>query len=273
MENNNIVMLKRHFVNYKDPKQTTYYLNQCKDLADYEVIDVTSHNSDPKFRSEISPMFIGPITTPDGTVCNVFETLWQCSKVYPCHVLNGKPTAEYFKWRDAHFAEAAPGLSDKKAIKRLRHINEELGMEHASTMYSLWFNQETGEYQHLSYVEARKRIYFPEYAKLVSGTDTFKRLKEKVDSGKKLAFLDYDSFNLYDNSVKEKMYQKYLEKCKKSKEEPYRTLDDYLNLKTMKDVVNCPFISVGHGFALKALLQGDIEVRDGIVIDIEGILE
>ena len=119
MENKNIVMLKRHFVNYKDPKQTTYYLNQCKDLTDYEVIDVTSHNPDPKFKSDISPMYIGPFTTPDGAVCNIFELLWQCSKVYPCHVdEKGEPIEEYFKWRNLHFAEPKPALNNKKEVKR-----------------------------------------------------------------------------------------------------------------------------------------------------------
>ena len=274
MENKNIVMLKRHFVNYKDPKQTTCYLNQCPDLQDYEVIDVTSHNADPKFKTEISPMFIGPVETPDGATCNVFETLWQCSKVYPCHVDSaGKPTEEYFMWRDSHFAEAKPALNDRKAVKRLRHINDELGVSHNSALYSVWFNPDTQRYEHLSYVEARKKIYFPVYAKLVSGTDTFKMLKSKVDSGAKLAFLDYDCFNLYDDAVKERMYQKYLDQCKKNKVIPDRTLSDYLNLKTVKDLVDCPFMSVGHGVALKALLQGDIEVNDGIVIDNVGMLK
>ena len=77
MENKNIVMLKRHFVSYKDPKTTTYYLNQCRNLADYEVIDVTSKNRDPQFKSDISPMYIGPFVTPDGVIgidANCYKT-------------------------------------------------------------------------------------------------------------------------------------------------------------------------------------------------------
>ena len=274
MENKNIVMLKCHFVSYKDPKTTTYYLNQCRNLADYEVIDVTSKNRDPQFKSDISPMYIGPFVTPDGVTCNVFELLWQCSKVYPCHVNeDGEPAAEYFDWRNKHFAEPKPALNDKRAVKRIRHINDEICSKHKDTLYSLWYNPLTKKYEHLSYVEARKKIYLPVYAKLVAGTKTFKMLKDKVDAGEKLALLDFDAFNIYDDTVKERMYQKYLDSCKKNKITPARTLDDYLSLNTVKDVIDCPFLSVGHGFALKALLQGDIEVVNGEVIDHAGILQ
>ena len=41
----------------------------------------------------------------------------------------------------------------------------------------------------------------------------------------------------------------------------------------MKDVLNCNFMLAGHGFVLKALLQGDLEVVDGKVIDNIGVLE
>ena len=274
MENKNIVMLKRHFVNYKDPKTTTYYLNQCQDLSDYDVIDVTSHNPDPVFRSEISPMFIGPVVTPDGVTCNVFELLWQCSKVYPCHVgPDGEPTGDYFVWRSARFAEPKPSLNDKKEVRRIRHINDELSVKHKDTRYSLWYNKNTGKYDHLSYVEARKKIYIPEYARLVTKTETFRKLKERVDSGEKLAFMDYDAFNLYSTSVKETMFEKYLKACQKEKTVPSRTRDDYMSLNTVKDVISCPFLSVGHGFILKLLLQEDIVVEDGKVIDPDGILE
>ena len=98
-------------------------------------------------------------------------------------------------------------------------------------------------------------------------------LKDKVDAGEKLALLDFDAFNIYDDTVKERMYQKYLDSCKKNKITLARTLDDYLLLNTVKDVIDCPFLSVGHGFALKALLQGDIEVVNGDVIDHVGILQ
>ena len=273
MENKNIVMLKRHFVNYKDPKTTTYYLNQCPDLAGYDVIDVTSHNPDPVFRSEISPMYIGPVVTPDGVTCNVFELLWQCSKVYPCHVgPDGEPTGDYFTWRNARFAEPRPSLSDKSSVKRFRHINTELSANHEDARYSLWYNKNTGKYDHLSYVQARKKIYIPEYARLVSGTETFRKLKERVDAGEKLAFMDYDAFNIYSESAKGKEFERYLDRCKKRKAEPSLTRNDYTRLCTMKDVIDCPFVSVGHGFILKALLQGDISVEDGEVIDREGVL-
>ena len=52
---------------------------------------------------------------------------------------------------------------------------------------------------------------------------------------------------------------------------PY-TLNDYLSINTIKDVINFTGLIAGHGVVLKLLLQGDIEVVDGKVIDHAGIL-
>ena len=38
------------------------------------------------------------------------------------------------------------------------------------------------------------------------------------------------------------------------------------------DIVNNPQFKVGHGYVIKMLLQGDIEVIDGVVIDHVGVL-
>ena len=273
MENRNIVLLRRHWVNHTDPKSTAVYLNQCPDLADFEVIDVTSHNRSEKFRSEISPMFIGPLRSSDGVVCNVFETLWQCSKVYPCHDANGQPNEEYFEWRNRHFAEPKPSLNDKKAIKALRHVNEELGMAHADTLYTACWDEEKKEFVHLNYVEARKKIYFPEYAKLVYNTDSFKELKAKVDAGEKIALMDFDCLNYYNPDAKARLFKSYVDKCKREHRQPAASIDEYIGINSMKDLVGCSFLPVGHGVVLKALLQGDIEVAGGKVIDHSGILE
>jgi len=275
MENKNIVLLKRHFVNYKPEnlKTTAVYVNQCPNLQDYEMIDVTSHNRDSEFKSQISPMFVGPCIAPDGAVAQCLEELWQAAKVYPCFVKDGEPTAEYFEWRNKWYSYPKPGLNSKKEIKLLRHLNEELGAEHSQTLYTCWYNTETKKYDHLAYVEARKRVYFPEYAKVVYNSPAFKELKKKVDSGAKVVLMDYDCFNYYYGREKERAYQRYLNDCKKNNIPTHGTLNDFMNINSIKDLVDCPYARVGHGVALKALLQGDLEVVDGKVIDHSGILE
>ena len=46
-----------------------------------------------------------------------------------------------------------------------------------------------------------------------------------------------------------------------------------MKIKCVKDVVDCPFLLAGHGFAIKMLLQGDIVVdEDGGVFDVTGVL-
>lgn len=73
--------------------------------------------------------------------------------------------------------------------------------------------------------------------------------------------------------AKERLYKSYIDNCKKSKLAPKLTELDYLNINSMKDVVNCSFLKAGHGFALKALLQGDIKVtEDGEIINNGGLL-
>ena len=155
----------------------------------------------------------------------------------------------------------------------MRHACESIGYKHSDTLYFAYFDQEKKEYVSLDYVESRKKVYFKEYAKLVYKSESFKWLKSLLVSGKKLALVDFDGYNYYSTKAKKKLYQSYLDNCKKSKLAPKLTELDYLNINSMKDVVNCPFLKAGHGFALKALLQGDVEVtEDGEIIDNVGLL-
>ena len=47
---------------------------------------------------------------------------------------------------------------------------------------------------------------------------------------------------------------------------------DFTDIKDMKFAVNFAYTPVGHAFVVKALLQGDLEVVDGKVIDHLGML-
>jgi len=269
MENKNIILLKHHPMNVKFTNP--FYVKQVEDkLEDYLIIDVTSRigrnkeflKEHPNFDKELSPFFIGPVVTSDGLTSFVFEHFWQCSKVYPCHYKNNKLTPEFFEWRKKWFEKSA--VTDKNAT---RHPNIELGYGAGDCLFSVIY--EDGKYKHLNYVEARKKLYYPEYAKQVYQSNAFKWLKSLVSEGKKIALVDFDAYNYYsENSMK----ARYLSLKKKY---PTTTLTeaDFTNVKNMKDVINFSPLACGHAFVLKAMLEGDIEVKDGKVIDHIGLFD
>ncbi|MCR4662087.1 MAG: hypothetical protein K5765_08855 [Clostridia bacterium] len=277
MENKNIITLKRHprDLHFDNP----VYRNQLDDddsIYDYVVIDVTSHariykefmREHPNFVKEISPFYIGPVISSDGVKANIFELFWQCGKVYPCHDDGGKPNEEYFKWRNEFYS--------KTTCNRhiMRHTCESIGCEHSDTLYFAFFNKEKNEWEALDYVQSRKKVYWPEYAKLVANTESYKWIKNLVDSGKKVALLDFDVYNYHSENGKRKKYESYINKCKKNATKPAFSESQVQDIKTLKDVINTPFLLCGHGFVLKALLQGDIEVmEDGTVKDNGGLFE
>jgi len=236
IEDRNIVMLRHSFNNLS--WDHPYYVKQCSDIDERIVYDVTSRNPRTEFIRQISPMFVGPVVTGDGINAKCFEMYWQCSKVYPCHAFMGEPTEEYWAWRKEMFSK---GIDEATTYEK-RHPNRKLKMKPSQCMYSLWYNKETGEYERLGYVESRKKEYIVEYAKLIAGTEAFKEMKDLYDSGKKLALVDFDACNYYNDG------------------------------KTIKDMIN-GYKPAGHGYVIKMLLEGDIEVVDGKVIDNIGVLE
>ncbi len=274
MENKNIVTLRHHPLNIKF--DNTFYTSQVDDdLSNYVVIDVTSRiernkqfiSEHPTFAKDLSPFYIGPLISSDGVKANIFEIFWQCGKVYPCHDDNGTPTKEFFKWRNKFYSE-------KKCSRDLmRHACHDLGYEHKDTKYFAFYDKEQKKYLPLNYVEARKKVYFIEYAKLVYNTVSFKYLKSIVDSGKKLALVDFDGYNYYSDQALRSQYKAYVNKCEKNKILPSINEESFLKVKTLKDAINCSFMLAGHGFVLKAMLQGDIEVINGEVIDKTGLLK
>ena len=273
MENKNIILLKHHprNVRFTNP----FYLKQVKNLNEYIIIDVTSRvelnkafmKAHPTFSKDLSPFFIGPVISSDGVEAKIFEIFWQCGKVYPCHDDEGKPNKDFFIWRNDLYAK------EECSKSLMRHACKDLGYEHKDTRYFAYYDKNKKEYLPLYYVEARKKVYFVEYAKLVYNTPSFKYLKELVDKGNKIALVDFDGYNYYYKEALIQRYQSYLNKCKKNKVVPSLTVDDFTSVNTMKKVINCPFMEVGHGFVLKALLQGDLEVVNGEVVDKAGILD
>ena len=274
MENKNILMLRHHPMNVFFTN--SFYTNQTEtSLSDYIIIDVTSRiirNKEfmmkhPNFDKELSPFFMGPIVSTDGTVANLFEIFWQCGKVYPCHDDNGKPNPDFFKWRNEFYAKT------ECSKDLMRHACKDLGYEHKDCRYFAYYDKEKQDYVPLSFIEARKKVYFPEYAKLVYNTPAFRWMKSLVDNGKKIALVDFDGYNYSEPCGMLKKYEQYANKCKKERCTPTISENEFLAVKSMKDAINCPFMSTGHGFVIKALLQGDIEVVGNEVIDNAGILK
>lgn len=240
MEDKNIIMLKKRC------KFT--FKEQCDTYEDYLRIDVTSCNKDKKLVSELSPFFIGPVVSSDGLVALTFEDLWQYGKVYPRIYDENKkivpgidefqnPTEEFYKWRKRFY--------EMKKVKGDRHPALPSAIRHKDCKYMVYFDKD-GNLEKLDYVTSRKKIYIPEYAKLIVNTDSFKEIKRLYQSGKKIALCDFDAWNYYG---------KYLDQDT-----------------TIVDIVNNPQFKVGHGYVIKMLLQGDIEVIDGVVIDHVGVL-
>ena len=273
MENSDILLLRHHPMNVHFTN--TFYKSQTEfDLGEYMIFDVTSRvtrnkefmKAHPGFARELSPFFVGPVTGSDGVRAEIFEIFWQCGKVYPCHDDDGRPNADYFRWRNEFYSK------DECTKDLMRHTCKSIGYEHNDARYFAYFDKEKSEYVPLGYVEARKVVYFPEYAKLIYNTGSYRYLKSLVDSGKRIALVDFDAANYNESCAMQKEYKSYINRCKNNKVAPTLTEDDFTNIKSLKDLINAPFMTVGHGCVIKALLQGDLEVVDGEVIDRAGIL-
>ncbi len=272
MENKNIVMIKHHPMNVFFTN--TFYTNQFgagENPADYIMFDVTSRNKDASITHDLSPFFIGPATSSYDVTFKNFENLWQFSKVYEgdtifnykpslkkeqsipfvCSDNMGNPTEKWWEFNKVG--------ADSSIAYRRPYVGKPLYQ---------YYQNARGEIERLDYVTSRKKVYIPEYAKLVYNTPSFKKLKELVDNGGKIAIIDFDAYNYYNPAAMERLYASIV---KKYPNFTY-TLDDFLAIKTVKDVVNFTGLLAGHGFVLKMLLQGDLEVKNGEVIDNSSVL-
>ena len=201
-------------------------------------IDCTSGNSDPVMREGLSPFYLGPVECYDGLVSQTFERAWQCAKVYPWTLgTYGNPNARYFAWRDEMWAMKRFG--DKMSI-RFPVGKNNVG----KCLYAWW--KVGGTFQKLGYIEGRKHIYIPLYAKAVVKTEAYRRLVELRDSGKNLMLIDFDGYNIH--------HPEY-------------------NF-TYNDAIHCPLLKMGHGFVLAMLLEGVIKVDEGgNVIYADGLMD
>ena len=171
-------------------------------------VDVTSNSG---FWSDLSPFLLPALQY--GSLN--FENLWQFSKVYKKFIMpiDGYPDASWYKWRDASFA-------NPKAIRY------PMG-KGAKPEYLLWDGKK------LSYVEARKAVYAPIYAELVSQIRGYGILQELYKSlcvdSLSLVLRDYDAY-------------------------------DHIAIgRSLREVINDPSRKCGHGFVLAMMLTGELD--------------
>ncbi len=157
-------------------------------LADVFAIDTTSKSG---IWSDLSPFKLGPCKVDSYPPALLMENAWQFSKLYRCHaeVLgvnhpSGKlfvHTMEHIQWRLKGFADPIP-----------RRYPMGKG---AKPLCSLWHGE------HLGYIDARKRIYVPLYAKAVVKTEGFRRLRRMYKNRGLLVLRDYDGYDHGEDSL------------------------------------------------------------------------
>lgn len=247
-------------------------LDEAAKGKEFVRIDCTSGNPDPVMRDGLSPFYLGPVECYDGLVSQTFENAWQFAKVYPSmkfwkftgaegkivrryegllskeekkdHEKNHEegweifvdgsslPNEKYFEWRD--FGWNSPTAFRFPAGKK----------NVGKCLYAWW--KVDGAFQKLGYIEARKAIYIPLYAKAVVKTEAYRRLVELRNSGKNLMLIDFDGYNPW---------------------HPHYGFTSY------NDVIHCPLLKMGHGFVLAMLLDGVIRVEDGVVKYADGLMK
>lgn len=190
----------------------------------FTVINTTSKDQ-INIGFKLSPFYLGPIALYEGRIAKNMENAWQFSKVYKEFVLdNEKPSPQYFAW-------AKKGWSDTYAHRYPYGKG-------AIPLYSYWKTLQNGIWiEHFwTYVDARKNIYFPLYAKAIVKTEAYQELVTRLNNGEKIALWDFDG---YDHAARNMTYE---------------------------DVVNSPKYKCGHAFVLYGLLTGQLKIENETLI-------
>lgn len=207
---------------------------------------------------------LGPyiLTDEDGVI---FENKFQFSKLYPnvpktretfsywdntviwehgheTHYENGLVTEAYWKWREKGMACEYP----------VRYPVGKSVHNRGKCICSLAETKEKGIYEILDYIDSRKKLYIPEYIRLVKDKPQFLELKQRLKAGENLLIIEVDL-------VQDSMLPFYREK--------YGVEDDWIkngsllvNKENLEILVNEPKYRCGHGIALSMALSG-IEIE------------
>lgn len=174
-------------------------------LPDTSIVIDTTSRSDNWSRA-LSPFLIEGGHLYGNYYAKNVENAWQGSKVYECHDNNGVPLNDYFLWAQKIWNDSyAHRYPMGKGVKPL---------------YSWWDGQK------LDYIEARKKIYIPIYARGVIKTDAFKRLLYMYrTTPKDIYLIDFDGYNHIEEGI------------------------------SLTEVLNDPSKSMGHAFVIYSLLE------------------
>jgi len=144
---------------------------------DKTVINTTSRST--TWNRGLSPFFCGPVDLYDIYTAKNVENAWQYAKVYSEHIDwesdDERPSESYFTWAQWGWNKTT---ADRYPMGKGR-----------KPMYSYWNGEK------LSYIEARRKIYAPIYAKAVEKTEAFAKLKEVYSSGEEIWLWDFDGYD------------------------------------------------------------------------------
>lgn len=198
----------------------------CLTNENWLTYNVTSTTRE-KWCLEFSPFFLGPIelyiNNKDGKIiiAKNLENAWQFCKVYEqfTNTDDHSPSEDYWKWAEEGWNDSQPHRFP-------------LGRRAVKPLYSLWNGKR------LTYIEARKTIYAPLYAKYVEQTDAYKKLND--------IYVKYCCGDLNDKHKK-----------------PMALLDfdgwDHLGQGyTLEQVINMEKPKMGHAFVLAGLLENNL---------------
>lgn len=193
-------------------KNKIYILGPRNNKKPYKSLKVINTTSKAGWSKGLSPFIAGPVLLYNGLISYNMENAWQFSKVYNHMVdINENPNNKYFKW-------AENGWNDVKAHRYPIRKG-------AKPLYSYWNGEK------LNYVEARKNIYIPLYARAVKRTEAFKKLR-KIFKEENIGLWDFDGYD----------YKK-------------------VGLNKIEDVITFTKFPMGHAFVLKMMLEKIIRVN------------
>lgn len=157
-----------------------YYNNQKPDdcLA-FNVTSWTEHWS-----GKLSPYDIGPVNICKEINSLNLENAFQYSKLYSIHAENNLPTLDWWLW-------AQEGWNKKQAIHYpMGREAKDLGF-----VKVLDYTKNSFDYELISHNEARNTFFVTNYAKLVSKTKEYQRLKEIANTTDKVIYLlDFEGY-------------------------------------------------------------------------------
>jgi len=133
---------------------------------------------------------------------HIFENIWQSSKIYK-YVHSQQQRYGKSKWliwehpAEQHIDSEGNILLSywnwrQKILNHKYAVRYPNGFNHRHECICCLWPNENGEWEQLDYINARKKIYCHEYARLVKMTTAYQRLKILHDSGYNLQFMDID---------------------------------------------------------------------------------